>query len=483
MKNSEIENNLISLFKEWANENVIKLSILPLSGSNRIYYRIFGNNRTALGVYNKDYSENLAFVKFTEHFEKYKLPVPEIYIADLNNNIYILQDLGDTTLFQFISGSNIKVAFSEKSIDYYKKIIELMPRFQVVAGQTFDYSYCYPRASFDKQSMMWDLNYFKYYFLKLSNISFDEQKLENDFQELTEFLLKADTNYFLYRDFQSRNIMLLNDSPYFIDYQGGRKGALQYDIASLLYDAKANIPQEIRNQLLDYYIDTLSKFKNVNVKEFKDYYFGYVIIRILQALGAYGFRGFYEKKEHFLLSIPYAIENLKWILSTVKLPIKIPHLLSSFEKIFESEELKKYGFKKSIENNLIVTVNSFSYKRGIPPDESGNGGGFVFDCRTVPNPGRLPEYQNLTGKDEQVIEFLKKTPETATFLNSVYELVDQSIEKYLERKFTHLMINFGCTGGQHRSVYCAEEVAKHIKEKFSINIKLRHIEQELKNLN
>lgn len=483
MKNSDIENNLISLFKEWSNENVIKLSMLPPSGSSRIYYRIFGNNRTALGVYNTDYSENLAFVKFTEHFVQYKLPVPEIYKSDLNKNIYIIQDLGDTTLYQFISNSNIGGNFSEKSLTNYKKIIELMPRFQVVAGQTLDYSYCYPRASFDKQSMMWDLNYFKYYFLKLANVPFDEQKLENDFQEFTEFLLKVDTNYFLYRDFQSRNIMLFNDDPYFIDYQGGRKGALQYDIASLLYDAKANIPQEIRNQLLDFYIETLSKFKNVNVHQFKDYYFGYVIIRILQALGAYGFRGFYEKKEHFLLSIPYALENLKWILANVKLPIEIPHLMTSIEKIFESEELKKYGFKKIEENNLTVTINSFSYKRGIPPDESGNGGGFVFDCRAITNPGRLPEYQSLTGKDEPVIEFLKKEPETTIFLNSIYSVIDQSIEKYLERKFTHLMINFGCTGGQHRSVYCAEAVSKHVKEKFNVNIKLRHIEQELKNLN
>lgn len=483
MTNINIENNLINLFKEWSNENVIKLSMLPPSGSSRIYYRIFGINRTALGVFNTDYSENLAFVKFTEHFFKYKLPVPEIYIADLNKNIYILQDLGDTTLFQYISNINTNVSFSEKSIEKYKKIIELMPRFQIVAGQTLDYSYCYPRASFDKQSMMWDLNYFKYYFLKLANIPFDEQKLENDFQEFTEFLLKADINYFLYRDFQSRNIMLFNDAPFFIDYQGGRRGALQYDIASLLYDAKANIPQEIRNQLLDYYISILSNFKNVNIHEFKDYYFGYVIIRILQALGAYGFRGFYEKKEHFLLSIPYALENLKWILANVKLPVNIPHLLSSIEKIVDSEELKKYSFKKSIENNLTVSINSFSYKRGIPPDESGNGGGFVFDCRAITNPGRLPEYQNLTGKDEPVIEFLKKSSETTTFLNSFYELIDQSIEKYLERKFTHLMINFGCTGGQHRSVYCAEEMSKHIIEKFNVNIKLRHIEQELKLIN
>ena len=295
-------------------------------------------------------------------------------------------------------------------------MVENLPRFQIEAAKDLDYSVCYPRNSFDKQSMMWDLNYFKYYFLKLSKIPFDEQKLEDDFQLFTDFLLKAGREYFLYRDFQSRNIMLLNGEPYFIDYQGGRKGALQYDIASLLYDAKADIPKEVRNHLLEKYIEAASKFTHIDRQSFLQFYYGYVYIRIMQALGAYGFRGFYERKAHFLKSVPYAIKNLEDLLHTTNLPIEIPALRDAWSRLIQSTFLRQLG---DVELKLTVRIQSFSYRRGIPWDERGHGGGFVFDCRSLPNPGRLEEFKTLTGNDAKTIEFLEKENDVNKYLDNV----------------------------------------------------------------
>ena len=336
---------------------------------------------------------------------------------------------------------------------------------------------CYPRPQFDKQSMMWDLNYFKYYFLKLARIHFDEQALEEDFQTFTDYLLQTDIDYFLYRDFQSRNIMLKDGKPYFIDYQGGRRGALHYDLASLLFDAKADMPDSVRKSLLGFYIITVSKYIKVEPEQFKRYFYGYVLIRIMQAMGSYGFRGFYEKKEHFLQSIPYALNNLASILSTVRFPIKIPALLDALENVIRSKRLQQISTEQKL---LTVTINSFSYKRGIPIDVSGHGGGFVFDCRAIHNPGRYEQYRDLTGKDKKVIEFLDKEAEIRLFMKNVISIVDQSVEKYIKRKFTNLMVSFGCTGGQHRSVYCAEELARHLKNKYRIKLVLRHLELEMK---
>lgn len=466
------------MYEDWAAETVVNITMLPPSGSYREYYRITSKNKIALGVYNPDIKENIAFINFSNHFAKFNLNVPEIYSVDDDNKHYLIQDFGDKTLFALISEIRVNEMFPEKLVDMYKKVIDHLPKFQIIAGQSLDYNDCYPRASFDKQSMVWDLSYFKYYFLKLAKIQFDEQKLEDDFNTFTEYLLKTETNYFLYRDFQSRNIMFDNDTPYFIDYQGGRKGALQYDIASLLFDAKADIPQEIRNELLEYYIDELSKIIKVNKQEFIEYYYGYVIIRILQAMGAYGFRGFYEKKEHFLKSIPYAICNLKYILNNIKIPIEIPTLIDVLNKLTQSEELMKFGVDNEIAVPLKISINSFSYKTGIPEDKSGNGGGFVFDCRGITNPGKLDELKHFTGKDKPIIDFINKQEEAKDFTKSVFTLIDNTIIKYQQRKFSNLMVSFGCTGGRHRSVYFAEKLAKHIAETHNVMIDIRHIEQE-----
>jgi aminoglycoside/choline kinase family phosphotransferase len=477
MITEHLKSNLESIFERWAEEPVVSIDEMPAHGSDRKYYRIYGKTRLAIGTYNPDLKENIAFLSFSKHFRQIGLQVPEIYSQELDKNIYLEEDLGDETLFSFLTEIRGKEGFSEKIIELYKKVLFNLPRFQVEANTGLDYSVCYPRHSFDRQSMMWDLNYFKYYFLKLAKIPFDEQHLEDDFKTFTDFLLTTDRDYFLYRDFQSRNVMIVNNEPYFIDYQGGRKGALQYDLASILFDAKADIPQDVRKQLLDYYIDNLSDHLPVNREKFLEYYYGYVLVRIMQALGAYGFRGFYERKEHFLKSVPYAIQNLEWLLHNTELPIQIPALTDAWSKLVRSSYLRQFG---DVKLRTTVRIQSFSYKRGIPLDEKGHGGGFVFDCRFLPNPGRYDEYKNLNGNDQPVIDFLEKEPDVHEFLKHVLQITDKVVLNYSKRNFTDVMIAFGCTGGQHRSVYFANRLAEHLQKNKDVDVELRHREQELK---
>jgi aminoglycoside/choline kinase family phosphotransferase len=470
------KNEIIKLFEHHFNEKAETFEMLPPSGSYREYCRLQNKHRSVIGAFNSDVKENTAFLSFSSHFLKKELPVPEIYAVSSDLKKYLLEDLGNTTLFDFLSQTRETEGFSKNIVSEYKKVLKVLPKLQVVAGKDLDYSVCYPRSAFDSQSMMWDLNYFKYYFLKLAQIPFDEQALEDDFQTFSEYLLSADSNYFLYRDFQSRNVMLKNEQVYFIDYQGGRRGALQYDLASLLYDGKADIPQSVRKELFDFYLAELQKYLPVKEKEFTAYFRGFVLIRIMQAMGAYGFRGFYEKKEHFLKSIPYALKNLEFLLGDLNLPVEIPELTKVLKLLTKSEVLKEIG---QIKSNLTVRITSFSYKKGIPNDPSGNGGGFVFDCRAVNNPGRYPEYKQLTGKDLEVQRFLEEKSEIGIFLDSVKTLVDQTLKVYLERGFTHLSVNFGCTGGQHRSVYCAEKLAAHLQNNYPVNVVLIHREQQI----
>lgn len=473
----EVKTLLVELFEKWSNEEARSFVALPASGSYREYYRISGREKSALGVYNTDKKENTAFVNFSKQLLRCKLPVPHIYEECLDKDVYLIEDLGDTTLFAFMQGIRKDDSFPDELSQFYKKVLNKLVKFQLDGANAIDFKSCYPRQVFDRQSMMWDLHYFKYYFLKLAKVPFDEQLLEDDFNKFCDFLLEAEDHYFLYRDFQSRNIMVVDDEPYFIDYQGGRKGALQYDVASLLYDAKANIPNKVRKELLEFYISKLSKEHNVNSEDFTNHYYGFVFIRLMQAMGAYGFRGFYEKKEHFLQSIPLALKNLEHLLSFVKLPVELPTLMSVLGDIVNSNSLKMLVANT---DKLTVSINSFSYKRGIPIDVSGNGGGFAFDCRSIHNPGRYPKYMDKTGKDIEVIEFFENEPEMRQFLAGVFPLVDQAVSKYMTRKFKHLMVNFGCTGGQHRSVYSAENLASHLKRKYDINVVVRHVEQEIK---
>ena len=474
---TQTEQQLTHLFEDWARENVKQIIQLPPSGSYREYYRMRGDKTTVIGAFNPDRKENIAFLDFSRHFRQKGLAVPLIYLEDLDRNMYLLEDLGDTTLFSYLMDTRKNGIFPNEVLNVYKRALEELPRFQVYAGEDLNYQVCYPRASFDKQSMLWDLNYFKYYFLKLAKVAFDEQELEDDFQTFTDYLLQTDCQYFLYRDFQSRNIMLYQNQPYFIDYQGGRRGALQYDVASLLYDAKADLPYHVRRELLDHYIVALSAFILLDEKSFLAYYYGYALIRLMQAMGSFGFRGFYEKKEHFLQSIPYAVKNLEWLLETVRLPIKVPMLINALNQVVDSEALKNLGTAVSA---LTIRINSFSYRRGIPVDETGNGGGFVFDCRALQNPGRYDEYKGFSGQDAAVIEFFRREPDVESFLHNVYALVDRSVENYQQRNFLNFMVSFGCTGGQHRSVYCAEQLAQHLRRKFEVKVVVRHFELEMK---
>ena len=468
-----------------------------LSGSGRKIFRLSatepaGTKISAIGILYDVREENVAFLEFSRHFRRHGLPVPEIYGEDLSHGAYLEQDLGDTTLFEFLSQHRSGASVAEPVIEAYRKVVTLLPRFQVEAGRDLNYKVCYPRASFDRQSIAWDLNYFKYYFLRLAGVPFNEQALEDDFSRLTKFLLSANRDYFLYRDFQSRNIMLCDGNPFFLDYQGGRKGALQYDIASLLYDAKADLPPDLRQQLLDLYLDSLSNFtggaRTTSVKgnegraAFLHYYYAYVYVRIMQALGAYGFRGFYERKTHFLQSVPFALRNIRWLLHNVELPIALPTLTEAFKTMVASEKLQ--GVSPAT-GKLTVHVSSFSFHRGLPQDETGNGGGFIFDGRSLPNPGREERFKPLTGKDAPVIEYLEQQESVRQFLNNVMALIDSSVSNYQSRGFKDLMVSFGCTGGQHRSVYLAEQLAKHLRATNGVEVILHHreLDRELEKQN
>jgi aminoglycoside/choline kinase family phosphotransferase len=453
--------------------------ILPLrgelGGSGRKIIRLASEKHRAIGILYGVREENVAFLEFSRHFHRHGLPVPEIYAEDLGHGAYLEQDLGDTTLFEFLSKNRAGENIAPEVAEAYRKVVALLPRFQVEAGRELNYKVCYPIANFDRQSIAWDLNYFKYYFLRLAGIPFNEQALEDDFGRLTEFLLSAPRDYFLYRDFQSRNIMLRDGQPFFLDYQGGRKGALQYDIASLLYDAKADLSPELRQQLLDHYLDTLAGFIKLDRELFMRHYHGYVYVRILQALGAYGFRGFYERKAHFLQSVPYALKNLRWLLHNVTLPVELPALMGAFHGMLGSEKLQGLAGEA---DNLIVRIFSFSFHRGLPKDETGNGGGFVFDGRSIPNPGRQERFKSLTGRDAPVIDYLHQQESVHQFLASVLSLVDASVGNYQLRGFKNLMVSFGCTGGQHRSVYLAEQLARRLRGRNGVEVVVRHLELE-----
>jgi aminoglycoside/choline kinase family phosphotransferase len=466
---------LNKLFEERFGTPAARVSALQgeLGGSGRKILRLSNERVSAIGILYNVREENVAFLEFSRHFRKHRLPVPEIYGEDLSQGAYLEEDFGDTTLFEFLSKNRAGEKLSAEVVEAYRKVVGVLPRFQIEAGRDLDYSVCYPRGSFDRQSIFWDLNYFKYYFLRLAGIPFNEQALEDDFESLTKFLLSADCNYFLYRDFQSRNVMLKEGQPFFLDYQGGRKGALQYDIASLLYDAKADLPAALRQELLELYIEKISALAGVKREEFLRHYYAYVYVRILQALGAYGFRGFYERKAHFLQSVPYALKNLRWLLHNVKLPIELPTLMQAFNSMLASEKLQGLAAQA---DHLTVRIMSFSFHRGLPVDESGHGGGFVFDGRSLPNPGREERFKVLTGRDAPVIEYLRQQESVHQFMASVMSLVDASVNEYQRRGFKSLMVSFGCTGGQHRSVFLAEQLAKRLRGRNGVEVVLRHRE-------
>jgi aminoglycoside/choline kinase family phosphotransferase len=446
-----------------------------LGGSGRNIIRLANDQHSAIGILYGVREENAAFLEFSRTFRRNGLPVPQIYEEDLDQGAYLEEDLGDLTLFQFLTEHRKSDEILPDVIEVYRKVVAFLPRFQVEMRNKINYKVCYPRATFDRQSIAWDLNYFKYYFLRLAGIPFSEQALENDFSRLTKFLLSVDREYFLYRDFQSRNVMLVGGSPYFLDYQGGRKGALQYDIASLLFDAKADLPPELRQQLLEHYLDTLETFLPIDREIFLHYYYAYVYARVMQALGAYGFRGFYESKPVFLQSVPYALKNIRWLLHNVTVPLALPSLMAAFTAMLGSEKLQSIAKEP---DKLTVRITSFSFHRGLPKDETGHGGGFVFDARSLPNPGREEKFKPLTGKEAAIADYLNQQESVHQYFANVISLVDASVRNYQERGFKNLAVSFGCTGGRHRSVYLAEQLAKHLRERNGVEVVVRHRDLE-----
>ncbi len=469
---------LLHLAEDYYQSPCERIEKIPQSGSVRLYFRLhFANHPTIMGVYNEDVAENTAFFVYTRFFEAHQINVPQLLSIHESQQYYLLNDLGDETLYSFLLKHRNGTEFTPEITAYYKQVIQQLPLIQLSAKQNLDFSVAYPRAAFDRQSIQWDLNYFKYYFVKLSRITFDEQKLENDFQTLMDELLRCDNNFFLYRDFQSRNIMIHQDKVYFIDYQGGRKGSYFYDIASLLFDGKADIPFDTREELLDFYFSEIQKYITIDKQNFRRQFYSFALIRIMQAMGAYGYRGYFEKKSHFLQSIPFAMTNIRYLLSNNRLPENISYLKNILQQLTEVDWTYFTGGTAPAKDDqrLHILVQSFSFKKGIPQDPSENGGGFVFDCRCLPNPGREPQYRNFSGKDQSVKDYLEKYDEVDKFKQQVNHIIDMAVDNYRERKFNHLMISFGCTGGQHRSAYFAEAAAAHLRQKYpDVLVNLRH---------
>jgi aminoglycoside/choline kinase family phosphotransferase len=501
---------LKELYVQWAGSEPTAIQKLPAAGSNRAYYRmIAGDGSSVVGCVGTSRDENHAFVYLCQHFTRRKLPVPHLLAVSDDELRYLQTDLGNRSLFDAIRGGREAGGrYTLKEQELLRKAIRELPNIQIRGARELDFSNCYPQPAFDTDSVLFDLNYFKYCFLKATEIDFHELKLEADFRLLAKDLTAAgDTQGFLYRDFQARNIMLDGEgNPYFIDFQGGRCGPYYYDLASFLWQASAKYSNKLRRELIFEYYHALKQFTEVPTPHrFVERLSLFVLFRTLQVLGAYGFRGYFERKQHFIESIPPAIQNLREMIRQGAYPY--PYLMKLLKQITELPQFQLVettasradGYKTTDRNPytphpqdgpatfskydgkgpLVVRVFSFSYRKGIPEDESGNGGGYVFDCRSTHNPGRYEPYKHLTGLDDPVIRFLEDDGEILTFLDSVYKLADAHVRRYMQRGFTNLMFSFGCTGGQHRSVYSAQHLAEHLHQKFDIEVHICHREQNI----
>lgn len=483
--------NLLNLYKQWKGEAPLKVETLPKAGSNRQYVRMFANDgTTAIGVIGPSIEENKCFVYLAQHFTAKQLPMPKIYAISDDSQCYIQQDLGHVALYDALAkarANDFTYEATEQSL--LERTIRSLAHVQIEGAKELDFNKCISPIRFDHQAAMFDLNYFKYSFLKTTDLPFDEIRLEADMQHFATDLVGDETeeHYFLYRDFQARNVMLLNGKPCFIDFQGGMKGPLQYDLASFLWQASARYPQTLREKLITAYMEEVRQLlPDFNEEQFKTRLHLFVLFRILQVLGAYGLRGYFERKKYFLNSIPLAIQNLRrQLFEQTALPY--PYLNETLHRLVElpqfNERPQALGAisksKYDGQGPLVVRVFSFSYKKGIPEDKSGNGGGYVFDCRSTHNPGRYEQYKPLTGLDAPVIKFLEDDGEILTFLDSVYKLADAHVTRYMERGFTDLMFSFGCTGGRHRSIYSAQHLAEHLHQKFGIEVRVCHREQNI----
>lgn len=467
------------LFAAFSKAEITAIDKLPQAGSERHYFRIHTADKTFIATYGANLKENDSFIYFSKHFKKKNLQVPEILCINDEKNIYLQEDFGDISLLNRLEENG----FTTNVYDLYKKSLQQLALLQVKGHEGLDYKKCLTNSSFGKQAIMADLLYFKYYFLDALRQPYDKQKLIDDFEALSNYLSHTEYKYFMFRDFQSRNIMVTpDDDVHFIDYQGGMKGAPQYDVASLLWQAKANLPDEWKQHLLEDYMEAFERVVEEPIDKdiFRSQYNGYVLIRLLQVLGAYGFRGLFERKAHFLTSIPLALQNLKWFVQNQSLGIAVPEFKKVLELCISDEVIQEFTPVQATDQTpLLVTINSFSFiKTGYPKDETKNGGGFVFDMRGILNPGRFDEYKHLSGLDKPVKDFLEQQTKMPDFLNGVYSIIDISVEDYIKRGFENLSVNFGCTGGQHRSVYAAEAIARHLRNKFKVKIQLSHTNKE-----
>ncbi len=466
-------------FEKNIKEPVLNFEKLPKSGGDRIYFRVTTSAGSYIATYNDNVKENETFFYFTSHFRSIHAPVPRILHIDDDKKMYLQEDLGHTSLLNELE----KHGENDYVLTLFKKSLKALAHLQIGADAQLDYSRCLTSVEFGKQAILSDLLYFKYYFLDTLKIPYEKEKLLDDFEALSNYLTHVELKYFMFRDFQSRNIYIQNDEVFFIDYQGGMKGAPHYDVASMLWQARANLSNNWKETLLEYYIECVCKIldKPIDKSRFIYQYNGYVLIRILQVLGAYGFRGLFERKAQFLTSIPLALQNLKWFISHNSIGIAMPEFERLMKLVVDDEIVNRFvPLQADSSTPLILKINSFSYKKsGIPKDVSGNGGGFVFDCRGILNPGRLAEFADLTGRDKPVMDFLEQKTEMPEFLNGVYNVVDITVEDYIIRGFSSLMISFGCTGGQHRSVYAADALARYLRNKFKVKIELDHFEQNI----
>lgn len=475
----KVKEEITALFKSFSKEAITNIEKLPQSGGDRVYYRVFTTGQNFIATYSTNLRETETFLYFTDTFKNAGAPVPEIYAVNADKTLYIQEDFGNASLLNVLEVEGL----NDSTKDLYKKTLRSLAQLQINGDKDLDYTQCITGKEFGKQAILSDLLYFKYYFLDTLKIPYDKEKLGNDLDALSEYLNRADHKYFMFRDFQSRNVMVQKD-VFFIDYQGGMKGALQYDVASLLWQAKAGLTDEWKNELLEYYISCAEKELNQKIdrERFLSQYNGYVLIRLLQVLGAYGFRGLFERKAHFLTSIPLALRNLKWFLQNKKIGISVPEFERMLNLIVGDEVILKFEPVKATQDSpLTVRIKSFSFlKTGYPKNVADNGGGFVFDCRGILNPGRIDEHKQETGRDKPVQNYLTEKTRMDEFLAGVFSVVDISVEDYIKRDFEHLEINFGCTGGQHRSVYAADATARHLRNKFSVKTEVIHLEQNFK---
>lgn len=461
---------LKDLFKKYAGVNSVNITELPSSGSNRRYFRLSGGASSIIGVIGTCREENKAFIDLAKHFFSNRIRVPKILAVSDDGMSYLQEDLGDTMLYDSVKNGRECGEYSSYEKELLCKAVSKLPDMQFKGAEGLDFSVCYPEPEFNDRMVMFDLNYFKYCFLKATGLDFNESLLQNDFENLCRDLVSGYGDTFMYRDFQARNVMVKDGEPYFIDFQGGRKGPIYYDVASFVWQASARYPEDLKGELVRTYLNALKSYTLVDEGVFYENLRLFVLYRSLQVLGAYGFRGYFEKKPYFIASVPHALGNLRKLLAK---PFSAYHYLSELLlKLANMPELNSVAS----DTRLEVKIYSFAYKKGIPADSTGNGGGYVFDCRSINNPGKYEYYRQFTGRDAEVIKFLEEDGEILKFLESVYVLVDAHAKRFIERKFTNLQVCFGCTGGQHRSVYCAESLASHLASKFDIKVTLTHRE-------